>query len=334
MTVAFPHRHAAHCESGTIATLLRTRGVDLSEPMIFGIASGLFFIHVPFAKLGGFPLTAYRIMPRAIIKNLAKRLGISMHYERFRNVDAGMRRLDELLADNVSVGLQTNIFWLSYFPADMRFQYNGHNMVAYGKRDDVYLISDPVTDVTVTCPADDLRRARFARGGPFAPKGLLYYPQKIPAQFDLPSAALIATRKVCKAMLDTPIPLMGVRGIRYLANRLERWPEKLGDKMARANVGHVIRMQEEIGTGGAGFRFLYAAFLQETADMLGRPALKDISQGLTEVGDRWREFAVLGAQLCKNRETGPLVYQRLAGLLRQCADGEQKIFTDLRNALA
>jgi hypothetical protein len=134
-------------------------------------------------------------------------------------------------------------------------------------------------------------------------------------------------------MLDTPIPFIGVRGIRYLANRLERWPEKLGDKMARANVGHVIRMQEEIGTGGAGFRFLYAAFLQEAADVLARPALKDISQRLTEVGDRWREFAVLGARLCKNKETGPSVYQQLAELLRQCADGEQKVFSELRNAI-
>lgn len=333
MTAAFPHRHAAHCESGTIATLLRTRDLDISEPMVFGIGGGLFFIHVPFAKVGGFPLTAYRIMPKAIIKNLTKRLGIKMRYERFRDPEAGTRRLDELLANNTPVGLQSNIFWLSYFPADMRFQYNGHNMVAYGKQADVYLISDPVTDVTVTCPADDLRRARFARGGPFAPRGLLYYPENIPSHIDLAPAALLATRKVCKEMLDTPIPLFGVRGIRYLAKRVERWPEKLGDKAARANVAHVIRMQEEIGTGGAGFRFLYAAFLQEAAGLLERPALTGISQRLTEVGDRWREFAVLGAQLCKNKESGTLVYQRLANLLRQCADGEQKVFTDLRNAL-
>jgi len=27
-------------------------------------------------------------------------------------------------------------------------------------------------------------------------------------------------------------------------------------------------MQEEIGTGGAGFRYIYAAFLQEAADFL------------------------------------------------------------------
>jgi len=328
----FPHRHAAHCESGTIATLLRSRGLDLSEPMVFGIGGGLFFIHLPFVKMGGMPLTAYRIEPRGIIKNLSKRLDIGMHYERFRDADAGTRRLDELLDQGVPVGLQGNIFWLTYFPIDMRFQYNGHNFVAYGRRDGNYLVSDPVTDTVMTCPADDMRRSRFARGGPFPPKGLLYYPDRLPLNPDLAAPARAAIRETCKRM-DAPVPFFGVRGIRYLANRLEQWPQKLGDKLARANVANVVRMQEEIGTGGAGFRFLYAAFLQEAATVLGRPALVDLSQQLTAIGDRWRDFAVLGAQLCKSKQSDPHMYQKLAELLRDCAERERKLFTDLRAAV-
>jgi hypothetical protein len=131
-------------------------------------------------------------------------------------------------------------------------------------------------------------------------------------------------------MLDVPIPLLGVRGIRYLASRLERWPQQLGEKYARANVANVIRMQEEIGTGGAGFRFLYAAFLQECSDVLARPALAELSGELTAIGDRWREFAVLGAQLCKGRESGAAVYAKLAGMLRDCAVREEKLFRNLR----
>lgn len=333
MTDNFPHRHAAHCESGTLATLLRSRGLDLSEPMVFGIGGGLFFIHVPFVKLGGMPLTAYRAAPRAIIKNLAKRLRVRMRYERFRDPAAGARRLDELLGQGLPVGLQANVFWLSYFPADMRFQYNGHNMVAYGRRGEDYLLSDPVFETVVTCNVEELTRARFFRGGPFAPRGLLYFPETLPQNPDLEPSALLAIRHTCKEMLDTPVPLLGVRGIRYLAGRIERWPEKLGDKRARANVANVVRMQEEIGTGGAGFRFLYAAFLQEAADLLGKPALADISARLTETGDRWREFAVLGAQICKGRETSPNAYNKLADMLRACADREQAVFGDLRKAV-
>ncbi len=325
MLQTFDHRHAGHCESGTIGALLRHRGLDLSEAMVFGLGSGLFFIHVPFIKVGGIPLTAYRNEPRGVIKNLCKRLGIPMRQHRFRDPDAGMRALDRLLAEGRPVGLQTCVFWLPYFPADMRFQFNAHNLVAFGKRGDDYLLSDPVFEQTVTCPADDLRRARFAKGA-FAPKGLIYYPERVPAAPDLKPALRAALRDVCRRMLDIPVPLLGVRGIRALAKRMERWPRKLGDERARSYVSSVVRMQEEIGTGGAGFRFMYAAFLQEAADVLGQSALAQAAQMMMAAGDRWREFALLGARLCKRRETGVEVYRGLSAVVRDCAAREERIY--------
>ena len=328
----FEHRHAAHCESGTVATLLRTRGLDLSEPMVFGVGGGMFFLYLPWLKMGGMPLAAYRDAPRIIIKNICKRLGVRMTSRRFRDPDEGMRALDALLAQGVPVGLQTNIFWLPYFPDDMRFQYNGHNMVAYGKRGDDYLISDPVTDHTVTCPADALRRARFAKGV-FAPRGLLYYPEFVPSAPDLARAVPFAIRTTAKRMVDIPVPLFGVRGIRFLARQMEGWPARYGMKQANALVGHVVRMQEEIGTGGAGFRFMYAAFLQEAGELLGNDELVQASGRLGATGDRWREFAILGAQLVKGRETGQGVYGKLAEILYDCAAQEEKIFTRLKTAV-
>lgn len=316
-----------------MATLLRTRGWDLSEPMVFGIGGGLFFIHVPFLKVGGLPLTAYRDAPRIILKNLAKRLGVPMRYERFRNVADGVRRLDELLEAGIPVGLQGNIYWLSYFPADMRFQYNGHNFVCYGREGDEYLLSDPVFETVVRCSADDLTRSRFARGGPFPPKGLIYYPDVLSELPDLTEPVRAAVRDTCRRMLDVPIPLLGVRGIRFLARRVAEWPQRLGEKHARANLANVIRMQEEIGTGGAGFRFLYAAFLQESADVLGTGSLNDLSQQLTAIGDRWRDFAVLGAQVCKGRESNASAYGRLAEIMQECATREAELFRALRAAI-
>ena len=48
---------------------------------------------------------------------------------------------------------------------------------------------------------------------------------------------------------------------------------------------------------------------------------------------RWREFAVLGAQLCKGKDNGAAVYDQLAQLLRECAERERRLFTDLRAAV-
>jgi hypothetical protein len=181
----------------------------------------------------------------------------------------------------------------------------------------------------VTCLADDLKRARFAKG-PFAPRGLTYYPEHVPGSPDLPAAVRDAIRQTAKRMTEIPMPFLGVRGIRTLARKLERWPDKLGAEQARKWVSSVVRMQEEIGTGGTGFRFMYAAFLQEAADLLASPALRDTARDLTAVGDRWRDFAVQGALLVKGRGDDADAYARLAGILRECADREQEIFTRLK----
>jgi hypothetical protein len=89
-------------------------------------------------------------------------------------------------------------------------------------------------------------------------------------------------------------------------------------------------MQEEVGTGGAGFRFLYASFLQELAALTGERALEGLAPRLVEIGDRWREFAVAAARQIRRRD--PLAPPALAAQLRGIADHEQSFFRDLRRA--
>ena len=97
-------------------------------------------------------------------------------------------------------------------------------------------------------------------------------------------------------------------------------------------VGHIVRMQEEIGTGGAGFRFLYSAFLQEAAHVTGDAALADCARDLTAAGDQWRVFALTCARMCKDREA--MDYGKLAGMLQLCAVMETDVYAKLRKAKA
>ena len=64
-------------------------------------------------------------------------------------------------------------------------------------------------------------------------------------------------------MLRIPGPIAGIRGIRFTATKISQWRDKLGPQKAGSWLAQLVRMQEEIGTGGGGFRFIYAAFLQE-----------------------------------------------------------------------
>ncbi len=60
-------------------------------------------------------------------------------------------------------------------------------------------------------------------------------------------------------------------------------------------------MQEEIGTGGGGFRFLYAAFLAEAKQYnLNEEILDEASTLLIKSGNTLREFALLCVTASKN----------------------------------
>ena len=332
MESKFPHRHSAHCESGVTSNLMCYQGFEISEAMSFGIGSGLFFGYMPFLKVNNIPVTTYRILPGGIFKRATSRLGVKVKRQRFRNPEKGMQALDELIAQGIPVGAQVGVYWLNYFPPALRFHFNAHNLVVYGKRGDEYLISDPVFDDPVTCSCEDLMEARFAKGA-LAPKGRIYYLLNKPNQAFLKDAIVKGIKEVCNKMLGFPIPLFGVKGIRYLAKQLQRWPERLGEERANHYLGQVIRAQEEIGTGGAGFRFIYAAFLQEAAEILKKDELLNLSEKLTLIGDRWREFALGGARNCKGKATLEESYPKLAEILVECADKEAEVFRGLRSQI-
>lgn len=326
--IDFEHRQSSHCESGVTANLLSHYGVNISEAMAFGIGTGLFFAYLPFVKVNKLPLTTYRCEVGGIFKRVVKRLGCRIRWEKFRNPEKSMAALDEKLDEGIPVGLRTGGYWLPYFPPAFRFHFNMHNLVVFGKDGDEYLISDPVFPETVRCRRSALMKARFAKGA-LAPSGVMYHIDEVSRQFDMVTAIRKGIRGVCRRMLRTPLPVAGVRGIGFLANRLSRWPEKLGAANAALHVGQLIRMQEEIGTGGGGFRFMYAAFLQEAAPILENDRLLELSHQMTATGDLWRKLAVFGARICKGRASGEETYAGMADILRECAERESLIYREL-----
>jgi hypothetical protein len=196
----------------------------------------------------------------------------------------------------------------------------------YGKDGDDYLISDPVAEEPQRCASADLQRARFAKGV-LAPKGLLYYP-------DTPGRSQASASAVRKAIVKTtrimlgPIPMVGVRGMRMLANKIARLK---ADEYGLNYIGHIVRMQEEIGTGGAGFRFLYASFLQEAATLCALPELDLLAERLNTIGDDWRGFALQAVRMIKGRD--PVNFDALAVSLRALAEQERTFFLALRKAV-
>ena len=331
MEINFTHHQTAHCENGVVSNLMKHNGFDISEPMVFGIGSGLLFCYIPFLKINHGPAITYRIMPGFIFKRFAKRVNIKIKREKFKNTQHAKTRLDENLEKNNPVGLQVGVYNLTYFPDDYRFHFNAHNLVVYGKKNELYLISDPVMETVTTLTEKELEKVRFAKGA-FAPNGHIYFPTEFPKELNIEAAIIKGIKHTCKDML-APIPIVGVKGIRLVAKLIRKWPKKKGNKIANHYLGQIVRMQEEIGTGGGGFRYIYAAFLQESSKLLNNPKLEELAKEMTTIGDLWRDFALEASRIYKNRSAKENAYNNVASQLESIADKEEVFFKKLKKSI-
>ena len=125
------------------------------------------------------------------------------------------------------------------------------------------------------------------------------------------------TRRIAQVAIATFPNANGLRGINGNAYRVSQESGTYSLKAA--------------GTGGAGFRFLYAAFLQEAAALLQKPALRDLSLQLTAIGDGWRDFALHAARMNKGRSEIDLPL--LADCIEKLAGRERALFKALWRAV-
>jgi hypothetical protein len=330
---AFNHKMAAHCESGTITSLLNNKGLDITEALVFGISSGIFFGYFHKMKSFTFPTFIVRNKPGQMRSNLSKRLGIKFHTRKFRKAEEGQKALDDLLAKGIPVAVQVDFFYMDYIPSWERVHINVHFIVIAGKNENNYIVSDSYYPRLVELNAESLRKARFA-GGNMSPKGFLFYPEYIPEKINLEKAIIKGIRKTCFNMLKLPVPFIGIKGIRLFAKKIHEWPsrardiEHLSHEIMKINI-----LLEDQGTGGAGFRFLYATFLQQAAEILKKPLLNELSKEMMEIGDGWREISLRAARYGKNRDLGEERLKEFAELLNARASAEELFFKKLNKRI-
>ena len=301
--------------------------------MIFGIGSGLLFFYFPWLKVNQAPAISYRTMPGHIFSKVARRLGFHVRRERFSSPKKAQQVLDEKLERGFPVGLQVGVYHLTYFPDAYRFHFNAHNLVVYGKEGDSYLISDPVMEQPTKLSSQELEKVRFAKGV-LSPKGHMYFPTHLPKHISLETAIRKGIKETYQKML-APVPIVGVKAIRWVSKDILRWYDKRGVKITNHYLAQMIRMQEEIGTGGGGFRFIYGAFLEEAAEVLKNNTLKECSQEITAIGDLWRDFAVEVARLYKNRnQAHRAAYEDLSQRLLTIAQREEAFYKRLKKVIS
>ncbi len=326
--INFEHKMAAHCETGTVKALLNHSGLDITEAMVFGIASGIFFGYLESAN---FPLPSFivRNKPGSIRTNISKRLGIKFNTQKFRSAEAGEAALDKLINASIPTAAQVDFYYMEYMPDWQRVHINVHFVNVVGLNEKNYLLSDSYFPKKSELAKTTFTKARFV-GGYMAPKGFIFYPEHIPGNIDFVPAIRKGIKKAARDMTRLPVPFIGVKGIRKFAKKVVTWPGKARDidhlshEIMKINI-----LLEDQGTGGAGFRFLYATFLQQAAQLLKDGQLEGMSKRMMAIGDDWRNISYFAAKIGKQRDLGSERLNELSEMINNMADQEQAFFSEL-----
>ncbi len=326
----YPHKLGIHCETGSIKNMLEFYHYETSEFMIFGIGSGYDFIHFPFPLFNGCETPLFRNTPGKVFKQFAKRMHIDYEIRKFAKPDKSMEALDTLLNQNIPAGIVAEIQLLPFFPLHDR-SFPAHTLVIIGKEEDEYIVSDVdwhFPDASLhKIKADDLKKARYPKVA-FSPKGKMMYIKSVPEKMDIEKGIIQGIKETCHKMLDIPIPFFGVKGIYFFSKRVRIYEKKYGKKRALDNLKWQLQLSEEAGTGGSGYRYMYAGFLKESAEYLQDEDLLALSVYMRHIADKWQEFALEARRYYKNNQGKNMNF--LADIAYSIAEMEEKLFSDLR----
>jgi hypothetical protein len=308
---------------------------DVSEDMLLGLGAGLGFLYWhakgtdPF--FGGRANVA-RPGEEGLEITAGRRTGVRVERHHTSSARVAQRTLLEQLEAGNPVMLLADMGFLPYFtqlPQDFHF---GHHMIVTcgldGQTGEV-LVADR-DEPLHTVSLEDLARARGSKFKPFPPGNTWFtfdFSQKRPPN---PEEVRQAMKEVCTTMLEGPISNLGVRGIRKAAQRVLDWPATMsGEELRRSCFNTFIFIDASGGTGGGIFRYMYARFLREAAEILGDPHFAELGDDLRSIGDSWQEVAEIFKRASKPEADAVGLLAETTDPLSEIADREAALWSEL-----
>ncbi|MFC9648774.1 BtrH N-terminal domain-containing protein [Streptomyces sp. NPDC056937] len=283
-------RGMRHCETTALGVLLRHEGLDLSEPMLFGLGSGLSFVYWD-SKSMGFPFLGGRVKPFELTRNLAATLGLELQVEETTSPRKAWQNVAAPIGAGRPVGLQLDSYHLDYFSTKVHF--GGHIVAMYGyDEQDAYLVDTAAQGGSVSTGLAGLAKARAERG-PMTAKHRSFT-ITAPSPPTPPQDRIIPAIKSCAdAFLNPPIANLGHRGIGKTAEHVPKWLRRSDNP--QADLSRAATLMERAGTGGALFRNLYRDFLAECAQVIDNNHLRTGHSLYAEAATLWTQVAGLVA---------------------------------------
>ncbi len=316
---SYRHRTGEHCASTALRNLLAHHGTELSEAMVFGLASGLGFYYLQGEGIS--PSRMFHGRTATLESDFGANTGLPFA-DRPEPDDA---RAWQVLREHIDRGLplmiSTDTFYLGYHHTTSHFP--GHRCVVVGYDDEAgeVLIADRKFETYQRCSVEELRRSRNAPDYPVSCQnqyGELRGPLKLGRPLE--EAARLALERNARAML-APEPGLpaGIPAMRALAEDLPRWSEA-DDWSWAARFGYQVVVKR--GAGGSFFRSLYAEFLREA------PGLPEAAHALRmdEIAAGWRDLAAVLKRQSERKTCDPELFREAGRMAGNLADSEERFF--------
>jgi hypothetical protein len=334
-----------HCQSNSLAKIYHFHSCPLSEDMIFGLGAGMGFIYWhmkgnPETNIPEYVFIGGRGNTKHFFEDLGKRTGVKITEMATSSEKKAEEALLATLRKQEPIMVYGDMGLLPWFDLPDDYHFGGHTFVVCGfDGKDKILISDMDQKASglkkgfyYTVTLEQLRKARGSTFKPFPPKNTYlkfdFRTYQPPTKNDIYDAI----RQTVDSMMNPPISNIGVRGIRRTAKEIQKWPQRYSDFELRMNLFTLYVFIEIGGTGGGCFRYMYARFLQEAADITENDHLH---KAATMIDDSGKLFTEVGL-LFKDAETAKDVQGKIEkadALFYQIAEKEEEAYTFLSNVV-
>jgi len=283
-----------HCETTATGTLLKHIGIELSEPMLFGLGEGLSFIYWKM-KTMDFPFLGGRIKTDLLTQHICKNLGLELNVHETSSKVKAWQAVRQLLDEGQPVGLKLDAYYLEYFTKP--FHFAGHYVAIYGYDDEhAYLVDTRQQGGSVKTSLASLALAR-AEKGPMSSKNLYYTIAGNMENVDLKEVLIAAMVNNAKQYLAPPINNISYKGILKTSEEVMNWFKT--SQAIESEFKMAASLMEKAGTGGALFRNLYRDFIKESYDLLGIEQLAVVHHEFVQIALLWTSLSELFSQIAE-----------------------------------
>lgn len=277
-----------HCETTATGSLLKQIGIELSEPMLFGVGEGLGYIFWNM-KIMDFPFIGGRVKPDVLTENICRNLHLQLEVEETSSTKKAWENVVKCLDKGKAVGLKLDSYHLEYFTNKIHFA--GHYATIYGFDDKLAYLND--TNQQGRDAKTSLKSLELARNerGPMSSRNRSYTISKKGDLTDLRIAVKRAIYNNANEFLNPPIKNIGYKGILKTGTEIKKWFKTSSD--IKRDFQTTAMLMERAGTGGALFRNLYRDFLNEGADLLHSAEFSDAGNHYAYIARLWENVSDL-----------------------------------------